>query len=154
MLPNDFLLASAVAFANNATAIFNMFITVLFSSFAFAAALPLRDIGNRVIVGPWTLSASSIVMGLTLAAFYFISILSFYKSATSAELLLGTIDFENCCGDSSQKVMDVFKKNSPMMPLIGYFIGSVCGLIIFLWVTNVERVKKSKVGKPQQGQSK
>ena len=46
-----FYLTAAAAFAKGSTDMFAIFISVLFGSFAFAAALSLRNIGRRYGIG-------------------------------------------------------------------------------------------------------
>ena len=46
----DFALQTAMAYGDMASTVFNMFLTVLFSSLAFAAAIPLKDIGKSIKV--------------------------------------------------------------------------------------------------------
>tara|TARA_R110001583_G_scaffold58028_2_gene173298 strand:- start:4960 stop:5394 length:435 start_codon:yes stop_codon:yes gene_type:complete len=138
---SGFLLSSAEAYGKAATDIFNMFLTVLFSSFAFAAALPLRDIGKTKYIFSLKLSSSSIVIGGALAAFYIISFISFQKNLCNAQTLLQAIKLP-----LPKEVAEIYKSGDALignlgLPSLGFIIGATCGLIVFLWVTNVERSK-------------
>jgi hypothetical protein len=145
-----FLLSAAEGYASLASNIFSMFLTVMFSSFAFAAALPLRNIGTRIKIFSISLSSSSIWIGASLLAFYIISFTSFYKTTEKAEKLIGAIRSILDKGvNINQDVIEVFKTDPEIilglgLPSIGFIIGSAIGLSIFLWVTNTERSTSSK----------
>ena len=71
-----YLVDMSTATTTNATTVFNMFLTVIFGSFAFAAAIPLKNIGKSY----FNLSTSSLWVGFSLLSFYIISYLSFSDS--------------------------------------------------------------------------
>jgi hypothetical protein len=145
-----FLLSAAQGYSSQASNIFSLFLTVMFSSFAFAAALPLRNIGTRITIFSISLSSSSIWMGASLFAFYIISFGSFYISMGKAEKFIGAIRSILCKrANINQDVLEAFKTHPDVIlglgfPSIGFIVGSTIGLSIFLWVTNAERSTSSK----------
>ncbi|MFT6791168.1 MAG: energy-coupling factor transporter transmembrane protein EcfT [Cellvibrionaceae bacterium] len=145
-----FLLSAAEGYASMASNIFSIFLTVMFSSFAFAAALPLRNIGARIKIFSLRLSSSSIWIGVSLLAFYIISFTSFYKTTEKAKTLIGVIRSMLDKGTNINKdVLQAFETDPDVMlglglPSIGFIIGSTIGLSIFLWITNAERPTSSK----------
>jgi hypothetical protein len=145
-----FLLSAAQGYTSLASNIFSIFLTVMFSSFAFAAALPLRNIGTRITIFSIRLSSSSIWIGASLLAFYIISFGSFYVSTAKAEKLIGAIrSILEKEANINPDVLDAFKTHPDVvlglgLPSIGFIIGSTIGLSIFLWVTNAERSASSK----------
>lgn len=147
----DMTLQTAVSYANMASTVFNMFLTVVFGSLAFAAAIPLRDIGRSIQNIPWHISSSSFLFGIALLSFYIISFLSFNLYSTKAEEALVLLNTSLSC--ESPRVSSLFViGGKPLesigislgLPSIGFIIGATFGLIVFLWVANAERHSKSK----------
>lgn len=141
----DFLVTSAQAYVNASVSVFNMFLTVLFGSLAFSASMSLRDIGRSPMkIGCLPLSWSSCVIGSALLAFYIISFASFYDATKSAEILLEKLSDLVSKRESIKSTAVLFKPQDNLLgslPVLGYMIGSVCGLVAFMWLANVERKK-------------
>ncbi len=142
----NFYLSAATAYADQASNIFNMFLTVLFSSFGFAAAFPLRDIGKRINIFSWSLSTSSLYIGVTLLAFYSISFITFNDTFNKAEALIVAIQNQGSVEQLSEQALGTFSTFTYQvmglgLPSIGFIIGSTIGLIIFMWLTNTQREK-------------
>ena len=140
----NFYLATAVGFATQASSIFNLFITVMFSSFAFAAALPMRNIGRPKIIFNNHFSKSSMWVGFSLLSFYVISFISFQQCSRKAEEMFEVIKLYSESRKLPEAVQAVFETNQYFapgwgLPSFGYIIGSAIGLGIFMWVTNVDR---------------
>jgi hypothetical protein len=138
----NFYLASASGYAKQATSIFNMFITVMFSSFAFAAALPLKNIGSSYDLFGFFVSLSSIWVGLLLLAFYIISFMSFKECSEKAESLIDVIKLTANEENLPGKVVDSFQISTKRMfglglPSVGFILGAGFSLVTFMWITNV-----------------
>ena len=141
----DLLFNSAVAYGNMAGNVFDTFITVLFSSLAFAAAKSLRNIGEPLKKVSWHISSSSLVFSLALLCFYCISFFSFRFYAARAEQALSLLSTEV---GHNKELSDLFVSpgkpfselgNTFGLPSIGFIIGALFGLLIFLWVSNARR---------------
>jgi len=143
----NFYLSAASAYADQASTVFNMFLTVMFGSFGFAAALPLRDIGMHFNVYNFRISLSSICIGISLLAFYVISFVSFNKLVWKGEVLIGAIYAGGGGENLSKEALSAFSLSSReyfgySLPSIGFIIGAVFGLFVFMWVTNAKRPDK------------
>lgn len=141
------VLALAEAYAGQATEIFNMFLTVLFASFGFAAAMPLRDIGRRRKWFNFEFSSSSTLMGAALLAFYLISFKEFWSALTKANDLLLEMSVLLDNAGYSETVVGIVKpsvtaEQGVAWPLMGMGVGALAGLVIFMWLTNVARPNK------------
>ena len=139
-----YLLTMSTTTANNATTVFNMFLTVVFGSFAFAAAIPLKDIGRPLIFG---LSTSSLCIGFSLLSFYIISFLSFNDSVQIAIAIFKELqEIFNECHVETESIKSILSTQREFFGFqlisIGFMIGSSIGLITFLWISNVERKPK------------
>jgi len=140
----DFLLSTTQAYVANASDIFNLFLTVVFGSFAFAAALPLRNIGRLFTVGPFQFSTSSLVIGFVFLSFYSISFLMFHASFNHASTLLTKMKAIVETMPNLSDISHVFIAQEAVigkldLTSVGFLIGSIGGWIIFMWVTNVNR---------------
>ncbi len=147
----EFTLQTAVSYANLASTVFNMFLTVVFSSLAFAAAVPLREIGKPIKHLPWHISSCSFWFGISLLAFYLISFASFYHNSTMAQQAIDLI--RNKLPQKQSELSVLFPEGlSPLefiginlgLPSIGFIIGASFGLIVFLWVANAKRPPAKK----------
>jgi len=121
-----------------------MFLTVVFSSLAFAAAIPLKDIGRPFIFG---LSTSSLWIGFSLLSFYIISFLSFNDSVQNAIVALKELnEIFNECHVKTESIKSILSTEREFFGIqlisIGFIIGSSIGLGVFLWISNVERKPK------------
>lgn len=142
----EHLLTLTTALVSNATTIFNMFLTVVFGSFAFAATVSLRNIGRLINFKIFKLSTSSIWMGGSLLAFYVISFQSFNSSVklaiASVKDIQQRLDF---CGEKTQIFKLIFSDEWTLLglqlPSLGFIIGSATGLGIFLWISNIDKEK-------------
>ena len=67
------LVSVATGYANSMRGIFSLFLTVIFGSLGFAAALPLKDIGSTHTILGFGLSTSSLLVGGEILAFYLIT---------------------------------------------------------------------------------
>ena len=132
------LLNAAIGYSNNATHIYNMYLYVLFGSLAFAAALPLRDIGERYL---WC-SSSSWLVGFSFLAFYFISFRRYRKSCTQAEALIGELYGVAKTWTFKYGGLVGFKPPKTGSDQVGFVIGAVIGLITFMWISNAERINQ------------
>ena len=144
----NILITLTEAYEGQATEIFNMFLTVLFASFGFAAAMPLRDIGKKRVWLGFQFSSASALMGLALLAFYLISFREFYFAMTKANGLLLEIGAVMQEAGYSQKVLNILKPSAngsgqTSWPAVGYGVGAFAGLIVFMWLTNVKRPAKT-----------
>ena len=140
----NFYLSSASGYANQATSIFNIFITVTFSSFAFAAALPLIEIGSSYNLFGFLVSYSSMLVGLSLLAFYIISFMSFKECSEKAEALINEIKSSAIEESLPINVVNSFQLSTKKMfglgsPSVGFIIGATFSLITFMWITNIPR---------------
>ena len=143
----NFYLSAAIGFANQASTVFNMFLTVMFSSFGFAAALPLRDVGKSRNLFNFSVSSSSILVGFSLSAFYIISFFSFYEFANNAENLIATIYTQGTEMKLSKEALAAFELPfrgtfGVGLPSFGFIIGALVGIFTFMWLTNVKRSGK------------
>ncbi len=145
----NFYLAAANAYATQATAVFNMFLTVLFGSLGFAAALPLRDIGHQVPLfkSDFSVSTSSMLIGAALLSFYFISFVAFHRLSEKANTLISVMAeqarHEKIFGDAVSAFSNTTTEVAGLLPLplpsFGFVIGSALGMFAFMWLANVER---------------
>ena len=147
----ELTLQTAVNYANMASTVFNMFLTVVFSSLAFAAAIPLREIGKPIKFLPWHVSGSSFLFSIALLSFYFISFVSFCSYTTQAESALMILSKKLGCIENAKDLSHILLiGDKPLqaigidlgLPSIGFIIGSIFGLIVFLWVANAPRLTK------------
>ncbi|MBQ4835749.1 MULTISPECIES: hypothetical protein [Pseudoalteromonas] len=148
----ELTLQTAMNYASLASTVFNLFLTVLFGSFAFAAAIPLRDIGKPIRFLPWHVSGSSFVFSIGLLSFYIISFWTFNRYVKDAERALTHLSLEliNTDCDSGKKLSAILHVSDKSLqgigmglPSIGFIIGSIFGLIVFLWVANAPRTANS-----------
>ncbi|TVZ40276.1 hypothetical protein P886_4703 [Alteromonadaceae bacterium 2753L.S.0a.02] len=140
MEPLNFYLSAADAYGNQASTVFNMFLTVLFGSLGFAAAFPLRDVGKR----RFGLSASSKLIGGALLSFYIISFVSFYHLSNQANGLIGIIVKQSSNGQLAKEAIEILGAPSwqpfgVSLPILGFGIGSAVGFFAFMWLANVKR---------------
>lgn len=74
----DSLLTVAIAYANQLASLFNLFVTVAFSSLAFAAAVKFdKNVGTPYEVYDLSISRPSFWYALVLLSFYIISFFLF-----------------------------------------------------------------------------
>lgn len=140
----DYLVNMSTATTSSATTVFNMFLTVVFSSLAFAAAIPLKDIGRPFI---FSLSTSSLLIGFSLLSFYIISFLSFNDSVQTAIVALKELqEIFSECHVKTELIKSILSTEREFFGIqlisIGFIIGSSIGLGAFLWISNVERKPK------------
>ena len=145
----DFALQTAIAYGNMTSTVFNMFLTVLFSSLAFAAAIPLKDIGRPIKIFRWHISGSSFWFSIALFSFYLISFMTFRHHSNKSEQAL--ILIRDTLKNGSQSLISLFEPSSKPLdfigihygwPSLGFIIGASFGIVIFLWVANAERRTK------------
>ena len=134
----------STATTSNATTVFNMFLTVVFGSFAFAAAIPLKNIGKSY----FSLSISSLWVGFSLLSFYIISFISFNDSVLNAIVALKELQaiFSECHvkTESIKSILSTEREYFGLQLIsIGFLIGSSIGLGVFLWISNVDRKPKN-----------
>jgi len=139
----DYLVNMSTATTSNATTVFNMFLTVVFGSFAFAAAIPLKNIGKSY----FNLSTSSILVGFSLLSFYIISYLSFNDSVRITIVALKELqEIFSKCHVKTDLIESILSTEREFLGFqlisIGFIIGSLIGLSVFLWISNVERKPK------------
>ncbi len=144
----DYLVTMSTTTANNATTVFNMFLTAVFGSFAFAAGIPLKNIGRPINFLIFSLSTSSLWVGFSLLSFYIISFISFNDSVLNAIVALRELqDIFYNCGVKTESVKAILSTERDFFGLqlisIGFIIGSSIGLGVFLWISNVDRKPKN-----------
>ena len=137
----DSLLSAATTYGSQVTATFNLFLTVAFGSLAFAAAKPLGNIGSQFL----GFSTTSLVMALVLLSFYIICFLSFRKAEKHLNSLLFELHERVEKWGIHQGAVDAFKPNNQSifglsLPSFGFVLGSTGCLLIFVWVSNAERL--------------
>lgn len=139
----DSLMSAATTYGTQMTATFNLFITVAFGSLAFAAAMPLANVGTKFIGG--YISSASLLMAVILMAFYIISFLSFIKLESHLRAILEELYADVREWGVSEAAANAFKPDSKKvfglsLPAFGFLIGSIGCLVVFVWVTNAPRV--------------
>lgn len=139
----NLLLDLAKTYHDHATGIFNTFITVLFSSLAFASGFPMADFGSSKKFWNMTLSLPSLAMAGALLSFYVISFIAFHQSITSATSAVDEIfKLSSNCNqyDALKKVFnyddETGKVRQSLLPQFGFIIGSVIGTVVFMWLAN------------------
>jgi hypothetical protein len=143
----SFYLSAATYYAEQASSVFNMFLTVLFSSLGFAAALPLGDFGKTISIFGWKCSSSSLCIGIMLFAFYVISYAAFSEFSGAAGSLLEAIHKLGVSENLPESALSAFPASSARLvglriSSVGFLVGAFFGLFIFMWLTNVERSKE------------
>ena len=139
---DSFLLEATGKLASQSGVIFNTFITVMFASFAFATAQPLKDIGKPVVIFDRLPlgSSSSLLMGFSILAFYAISFWAFRDCTNRAKTIFKDLHSR---AENGSAIKMALKPGVEIrgwdLPCIGFIIGAVVAWIIFMWVTNVER---------------
>ena len=136
----------AKTYHNYADNLFKTFITVLFSSFAFASGFPMSKIGRSISILNKNLSIPSLAVGVVLMSFYAISYFTFSNSINSAAAAANELVnlYKDCpSGLALQSVLpstqhDWLKLN---LPKVGYIIGSTMGVFVFIWLANTPRTK-------------
>jgi hypothetical protein len=146
----NFYLAAANAYASQATSVFNMFLTVLFGSLAFAAAMSLKDIGNQVNIYKinFNVSTSSLLIGSALLSFYIISFIVFHSLSMKANVLIVAMLEKAEIESISSDVVSSLSESTPevaglVLPSFGFLVGSLLSLVAFMWLANVKRNDKS-----------
>ena len=125
------LVGAASAYADSSAKSFGLFITVAFGSLAFATALAKT---GGTTAGP------SVLMTVALLAFYVIDFIAFQSANKKLSIVLGELSRQIECWDfKNSETLSVFQPEKPMLgnlglPSIGYLIGSVLGLVTFVWI--------------------
>ncbi len=139
------LVTTATTYAANAASIFNLFLTVCFGSLAFAAALPLKSIGDPHPFFEFCFSSSSLMFAVAFLAFYIIDFISFQSAGNKLNIVLRELKQQiSCWTFKNPDTLNVFQPARPVirnlrLSSIGFLIGSIASLIGFLWISNVDR---------------
>jgi len=139
------LMSAATTYAANLSSIFNMFLTVVFGSLAFSAAISLRDIGKNYGNEKYHISQSSIIIAFVLAAFFMISFYAFHQTSINLAAILNELHHQTSKWDFyDPKTHAAFEAKETVAlglryPEIGYIIGAIGTFLAFIWISNAKR---------------
>lgn len=136
----------AKTYHGHADGMFRLFITVLFSSFAFASGFPMTNIGKKWRFGNAHVSTPSLAVAFVLMSFYIISFMSYRSAIVNAHRSASEfVTFHRPC-----KGLDVLKSMlgfegsniwSLWLPQVGFVLGSIMGVLVFIYLANSKREK-------------
>lgn len=146
----NFYLDATAAYAEQSNTIFNMFLTVLFGSLAFSAAISLKGIGRDIKIFKLSVSSSSLLIGAALLSFYVISFIFFHGCSIKANILHDAMLAQAKADGISDAVITGLSASIPRplgLPLssLGFLVGATLNLMAFMWLANVQRKDKDGV---------